>query len=105
MGLRRAFISRLLLILFLIPIFYFAFWIFWDIGLKLPFQLVLIGNLFNILMLLVFIIIEVFLWMAIEYPEFRSWLLTLERNPRSNSAKKQKQKKKEFRKKGKEAFF
>jgi len=101
MDLRKAFISRLLLILLFIPIFYFAFWIFWDIGMKLPFQLVLIGNLFNILMLLVLVMVEVFLWLAIEHPEFRVWLSTLERNPRS----KQVGKGKEAKKKRKETFF
>jgi len=88
MGYRKIFLARFIFILLLIGIFYFCFWILWSLAWNTPWQLFLAFNLFNILMVFLLCFFEVLLWMALDFPDFRKWLLTIERNPRSKKEKK-----------------
>lgn len=96
MSFRKKFIQKFLLMILNVFTFYFAFWIFWDIGMKTPWQLVLLGNLFNMMVLLILIVFQCVLALAIENPEVKNWLLTIERKPNPKSKKLKKAKSRGF---------
>lgn len=88
MSLRKFFLQRLIILLLHIVAFYYAFWIFWDIGFQHPMNIVLIKNVFNILALILCIYVEATLWLAMDSPEFRRWLTSLERGKKKKALRK-----------------